>query len=259
MANAHDFITSFPFGYETNVGELGAQLSGGQRQRIALARVLVKKRKLLLLDEFSSALDSESEMIIQESLNKVLKDSSMTTLIVAHRLSTVQNADCIVVLCDGKVVETGTHDHLLARKALYYTLVQAQKQGRQPQESPLFTSFARLFDEMHSSSGSSKFHHRTGAEAEVALNLSTKPKREVSLALAKRGEVSVTVKNQFVGDSQDVVETPQIQFRSVHFHYPTRPDNEVLRGFDLTVKKGETLALVGESGGGKVSLSPCIY
>jgi ATP-binding cassette subfamily B (MDR/TAP) protein 1 len=255
LANAHDFIASFPFGYETNVGELGAQLSGGQRQRIALARVLVKKRKLLLLDEFSSALDSESEMIIQESLNKVLKDSSMTTLIVAHRLSTVQNADCIVVLCDGKVVETGTHENLLARKALYYTLVQAQKQGRQPQESPSFTSFARLFDEIHSSSGSSKFHYRTGVE--VALNLSTKPKREVTLALAKRGEVSVTDKNQFVGDSQNVVETPQIQFRNVHFHYPTRPDNEVLRGFDLTVKKGETLALVGESGGGKVSLSPC--
>lgn len=229
LANAHEFITSFPSGYETNVGEMGAQLSGGQRQRIALARALVKKRKLLLLDEFSSALDSESEMIIQESLNKVLNDRSMTTLIVAHRLSTVQNADCILVLCDGKVVEAGKHDYLLRQKSLYYTLVQAQSQGRQTQERPSFTSFAGMFDGKLS-----------------RLN--------VASASAKADKVTVIGKRQISESAQEEVETPQIQFRNVYFHYPTRPDNEIIRGLHLTVRKGETLALVGESGGGKVSL-----
>ena len=242
LANAHDFITSFPSGYDTNVGELGAQLSGGQRQRIALARVLVKKRKLLLLDEFSSALDSESEMIIQESLNKVLDNSSMTTLIVAHRLSTVQNANCILVLCDGRVVEAGKHESLLARKSLYYTLVQAQSQGRRTQEGSSFSSFAGMFDR--------KQQNRSGIKTSV--------KREVALTSSKvkksmTGHNSCIGNNQNSGDVREVAETAKIQFRNVHFHYPTRPDNEIIRGLDLTVRKGETLALVGESGGGKVS------
>ena len=251
LANAHDFITSFPSGYDTNVGELGAQLSGGQRQRIALARVLVKKRKLLLLDEFSSALDSESEMIIQESLNKVLDNSSMTTLIVAHRLSTVQNANCILVLCDGRVVEAGKHESLLARKSLYYTLVQAQSQGRRTQEGSSFSSFAGMFDRKQPSSWPPNLQNRsrikTSVKREVA-STSSKVKKSLS------GHVNSCIGNsQNSGDSEEVAETAKIQFRNVHFHYPTRPDNEIIRGLDLTVRKGETLALVGESGGGKVS------
>lgn len=235
LANAHNFITGFPngtirpclnlylgtslileltlpqlyplfLGYETKVGERGAQLSGGQKQRIALARVLVKKRKLLLLDEFSSALDSESEMIVQEALDRILREEhSMTTLIVAHRLSTIQNADCIVVVCDGRIVETGRHEQLLARKGLYHKLVQAQSTDHQIQER----SFESSEDSIH-----------------------TAPEDVTSSAS---------------------VQSPQFQFRNVYFSYPTRPDSEVLRGLNLTVRKGETLALVGGSGGGKVS------
>ncbi len=239
LANAHDFITSFPSGYETNVGELGAQLSGGQRQRIALARILVKKRKLLLLDEFSSALDSESEMIIQDSLNKVLNDNSTTTLIVAHRLSTIQNADCILVLCGGRVVEAGKHDQLLAQRSLYYNLVQAQSQGRQTQVRSSFAPFDGLFD-----------------GERLRLNMSAQQK--LVLASSKSDQAASEHVHFSFGSSQmgkgiKKVEIPEIQFRNVHFHYPTRPDNEIIRGLDLTVRKGETLALVGESGGGKVS------
>ncbi len=249
LANAHDFITSFPSGYDTNVGELGAQLSGGQRQRIALARVLVKKRKLLLLDEFSSALGSESEMIIQESLNKVLNNSSTTTLIVAHRLSTVQNANCILVLCDGRVVEAGKHEHLLARKSLYYTLVQAQSQGRQMQERSSFASFVGKIDRKLPSSGPPNLQIRSGLNTSVKGKVASSKVKE---AMTEHDH-SCIENSQNSGDVREVAETAKIQFRNVHFHYPTRPDNEIIRGLNLTVRKGETLALVGESGGGKVS------
>jgi len=106
LANADDFIRSFPDEYETQVGEGGIQLSGGQKQRIAIARAIVKKPSLLILDEATSALDAQSERIVQDALDKLLKlNQDMTTVVVAHRLRTVQNADCIAVLHDGRVVE----------------------------------------------------------------------------------------------------------------------------------------------------------
>jgi subfamily B ATP-binding cassette protein MsbA len=122
-AHAHDFIMSFPDQYQTIVGEKGINVSGGQRQRIAIARAIVKNPRILLLDEATSALDSESERLVQEALEQLMK--GRTTFVIAHRLTTIQRADRILVLNKGRLVETGTHAELMDQKGLYqylYTL-----------------------------------------------------------------------------------------------------------------------------------------
>ena len=119
-AHAHDFIMSLPDGYKTLVGEKGVNLSGGQRQRIAIARAVLKNPRILLLDEATSSLDTESERLVQEALQRLME--GRTTFVVAHRLSTIQRADRILVLDKGKLAEEGTHAHLLDRKGLYHYL-----------------------------------------------------------------------------------------------------------------------------------------
>jgi ABC-type multidrug transport system fused ATPase/permease subunit len=123
-ANAHQFISQFPDGYNTLVGERGIQLSGGQKQRIAIARALLPKPRLLLLDEATSALDSESEHLVQEAIDKAV--IGRTVIIVAHRLSTVQRADKIVVIDDRQIVDVGSHAELLARCSKYQDLIKRQ-------------------------------------------------------------------------------------------------------------------------------------
>ncbi|NQF16631.1 ABC transporter ATP-binding protein [Brevibacillus sp. HB1.3] len=126
-ANAHDFISELPNGYHTELGERGVKLSGGQKQRIAIARVFLRDPGILILDEATSALDLESEHTIQESLSRLAK--GRTTLIVAHRLSTITHADKIIVMKEGQIVEEGTHEQLLERKGVYYGLWSVQDLG----------------------------------------------------------------------------------------------------------------------------------
>ncbi|KXH78838.1 ABC transporter ATP-binding protein [Sporosarcina sp. HYO08] len=127
-ANAHEFIEALPDGYDTQVGERGVKLSGGQKQRIAIARVFLKNPPLLILDEATSALDLESEALIQESLERLVSDR--TTLVVAHRLSTITHADKIFVIDTGEVKEYGTHEQLMEKQGIYYGLFQVQSLGK---------------------------------------------------------------------------------------------------------------------------------
>jgi len=209
MANAHDFISKFTDGYDTHVGDKGTQLSGGQKQRIAIARVLVKNPKILLLDEATSALDSESELVVQEALDKLLGTGNRTTIVIAHRLSTIRNADMIAVISDGSVIETGSHDELMAIEGSKYSeLVEAQSMS---------TKSSGALNESTSTGSLTGLSNRNSAADLEALGAAT----------------------------------DQLVFRDVHFAYPTRPDIEVFKGLNLAVRRGETLALVGPSGGGK--------
>jgi ABC transporter fused permease/ATP-binding protein len=126
-ANADTFVRAFPEGYDTLVGERGVQLSGGQKQRVAIARAVLKDPRLLVLDEATSALDAESEHLVKEALDRLMR--GRTTLVIAHRLSTVRDADRVLVLEHGRVVESGRHDELVAQGGLYRKLVERQVEG----------------------------------------------------------------------------------------------------------------------------------
>ncbi len=129
-ACAHDFIMNFPFGYDTPVGEHGTQLSGGQRQRIAIARALVKDAPIILLDEATAALDSESEKQVQEAIEHLCQNR--TTIVIAHRLHTIMHSDQILVVENGSIVETGRHDDLLRRGGRYASFFRLQHRETSP-------------------------------------------------------------------------------------------------------------------------------
>jgi len=124
VAEAHSFIMSLPDGYNTQIGEGGHKLSGGQRQRLSIARAVLKDAPILVLDEATSSVDNETEEALQKSLEIISKDR--TTIVIAHRLSTIRYSDSIIVLDDGKVVESGTHEELLENKSQYFRLWNVQ-------------------------------------------------------------------------------------------------------------------------------------
>ncbi len=131
IANAHEFIMATEHGYQTNIGDRGCRLSGGQRQRISIARAILKNPPILILDEATSALDSESELLVQQALENLMKDR--TTLVIAHRLSTIKNASQICVMHQGRIVERGTHQELLALNGYYMRLVEMQALSQEKQ------------------------------------------------------------------------------------------------------------------------------
>jgi ATP-binding cassette subfamily B (MDR/TAP) protein 1 len=184
--------------------------------------VLISDPQILLLDEATSALDSESELIVQEALDDVLaKQKKRTTIVIAHRLSTIRNADTIAVCGGGRVLEQGTHDELLAKQGHYSKLVEAQE--RRP-----MSRFSVRGNDVS----------REGSIASSGNNSYADLKELQSIGIEVESIVSALA-------------TPHFQFKGVSFSYPTRPKKQILDDFNLTIRKGETIGLVGPSGGGK--------
>ncbi|MCG8375368.1 MAG: ATP-binding cassette domain-containing protein, partial [Chlorobiales bacterium] len=128
-AHCHEFIERLPDGYDTGVGDIGGSLSGGERQRISIARAILKDTPIVILDEPTAALDTESELAVQNAIDKLVEDK--TVIVIAHRLSTISGADNILVIDNGEIVESGKHDELIARRGKYFNMWSAQQRVKE--------------------------------------------------------------------------------------------------------------------------------
>jgi ABC-type multidrug transport system fused ATPase/permease subunit len=290
LANAHDFIMNFPEGYNTHVGHKGSQLSGGQKQRIAICRCLVGSPQILLLDEATSALDAESELVVQDALDNIIATKTITTIIVAHRLSTIRNVDTINVIVNGQLKESGTHEQLMNITAdgggYYRKLVLKQDQvehgnnnnnnnNNMPPSSisnsnisatgipPPSPSLSNVSD---SESDSEMNDTKNNISTTIQPNTSTQQSFTLSDVDAKlplkyndNNKVIVQLQdgsnasaaNGSTNSTSAVTAPIHLEFKDVTFAYPTRPRKIILNGFNLQIKQGQTVALCGPSGGGK--------
>jgi ATP-binding cassette, subfamily B (MDR/TAP), member 1 len=170
LAYADDFISELPEGYETDIGQRGGLLSGGQKQRIAIARSLVSNPKVLLLDEATSALDPYAEGIVQEALDRA--SAGRTTIVIAHKLATIRNADNIVVMSKGNIIEQGTHDSLLALDGAYARLVAIQQLTVSNEQTPDDSDVETLTEQTHPVVASKSLtRYATGDQASIDLDL----------------------------------------------------------------------------------------
>ncbi|CAF3927878.1 unnamed protein product, partial [Rotaria sordida] len=233
-ANAHNFIMALPNQYETLVGERGVQLSGGEKQRIALARALVKQPTFLLLDEATSALDNVSEKIVQEALNRACK--GRTTIVIAHRLTTIQNAHQIYVLDNGSVIEQGTHEILMAREGGKYQAMVKRQQ------------MEGIYDDQDDMISIQKAKEEDEKSRQIAASFSA---AEAFFDLFDR---KPAIDNTSTEGQELVDFRGEIKFDRVKFIYPTRPASIILDEFELNIKPSQRVALVGTSGCGKSTI-----
>ncbi|CAF0968271.1 unnamed protein product [Rotaria sordida] len=298
QANAHNFIMQLPNKYETCVGERGIQLSGGEKQRIALARALVKQPTLLLLDEATSALDNASEKIVQEALDRACQ--GRTTIVIAHRLTTIENVHHIYVLDSGSVIEQGTHEILMAQEGGKYKEMIKNQQIKKINDSKvdimsmakpdeedekqiferslLSDSQAADVDRKSSTSSSHQYIFQrllsmnspewiiiligciasllNGAAESIFAILSTQIGTSLSAAKSffDLFDRTPAIDNTSTEGQELVDFHGAIEFNQVKFSYPTRPTTIVLNKFQLNIKPGQCVALVGASGSGKSTI-----